>query len=261
MNDYEIIGKVLLGLPENSLKELFNKIGIETNLNEDELFCLHYQTFGGQILPYLGAFSGEQFDLDAFYAEIGERPEFKKESPDHIGLQFLLYSELKEKKVLFESLIFPWFQLFALTVKREAEEPFKSLACLILEKVEESNALTSSGITLEKETGLKDITKYLTTPFQSGFYLSLSSLKKIAKRTDLPLSFGGRSEVLLQLIYTSLDYDKWEALLVALIEEVKGWEVFYQQNLKRSFDLLEKVNNTREFLGKIRQLSNLPGRV
>ena len=45
MNDYEIIGKILLGLPESSLKELFNKIGVETNLNEDELFCLHYQTF------------------------------------------------------------------------------------------------------------------------------------------------------------------------------------------------------------------------
>ena len=112
---------------------------------------------------------------------------------------------------------------------------------------------------LGKETGLKEITQYLMTPFQSGFYLSLLSLKRIAKQTDLPLSFGSRSEVLLQLIYTSLDYDKWEVFLEALIEEVKGWEVFYQQSL--NFDLFEKVKETGVFLGKIRQLSNLPGRI
>ena len=102
---YKTMGHILLGLPESSPLELLEQAGISFDEgSEDEFFCLHYEVLGRQGLPYHSAFWSSEDEMNFFRShlfsffegddEFKKRPEFKKESPDHIAFIssfFLIY--------------------------------------------------------------------------------------------------------------------------------------------------------------------------
>jgi putative dimethyl sulfoxide reductase chaperone len=79
----------------------------------------------------------------------------------------------------------------------------------------------------DAKTGLKDIARYLITPPHSGLYLSRDAIGDLARAHDLPRGFGGRQQVLSNLLYTAVQYDSLNELLGELTAVVHQWQYGY----------------------------------
>ena len=308
---YETVGQVFLGLPGSSPLKLLTELGLSyEGLNEEEFFCLHYETFGRQWPPYHGVFWSLDEEKDYFRSHLFSffededdfklRPEFKKESPDHIGLHFLFLSHLLKRELqdpsnktarkrqhFFDSYLFPFCKFFLLTLEKESTSIFGVLAKDLFKKMisdfkevsrEESpleagpqgesyvGKVVPAPSLLKKELGLKDMTHYLLNPSKVGFFLGQKGLRDCARSCDVPIGFGKRGEILLQLFYTSLDFEKLSSLLEALKREVQTWIFFYKkkkEDLKSSAfyweTLIERSKGALNFLNEMKLISEKLG--
>ena len=230
--------------------------------------------------------------------EFKKRPEFKKESPDHIGLHFLFLSYLLEKTLdgkekrlqrklqhFIDSYLFPFCIVFLSTLEKDSKPPFKEFGQKLLrsflkdfredskEEKTYPEVLTkeshlenwsATNVLENKDLGLKDVVHYLLNPSQAGFFLGQGNLLECAKVCDLPSSFGKREDILLQLFYTSLDFEKWGLFLEALYKEGKRWLHFYQkkkENLKGQCQfwnsLINRSRQSLELLSKMKTISEI----
>ena len=228
--------------------------------------------------------------------EFKKRVEFNKESPDHIGIHFLFLSHLLKKefesdcvktkakrKHFVKSYLFPFSIVLLLTLEREAATPFKELAGDLFKRfAEDFKETLGEGLSCRedieaeiklrreelfpllnnKESGLKEITAYLLNPSKIGFFLGQKSLLNCARSCELPFGFGKRTELLLQLFYTSLDFEKLGSLIESLKEEVEKWVYFYKEKKKElealSFyweGLIARSNMAIELLTEMKSIS------
>ena len=298
---YETVGQVFLGLPGSSPLKLLKKLNLSSvGITEEEFFCLHYETFGRQWPPYHSVFWSLDEEKDYFRSHLfsfleeeddfKKRPEFKKESPDHIGLQFLFLSHLLKRELedplkkitvkrqhFFDSYLFPFCKFFLLTLEKESASIFGSLAKDLFKKMmddfkvgpkEESfiGGVVPAPSLLKKDLGLKDMATYLLNPSKVGFFLGQKGLRDCAMSCDVPIGFGKRGEILLQLFYTSLDFEKLGPLLDALKKEVQTWILFYEkknEELQRFSlyweTLIERSTSALNFLGEVKLTSETKG--
>ncbi|MEC8623570.1 MAG: molecular chaperone TorD family protein [Bdellovibrionota bacterium] len=271
---YETVGQVFLGLPGSSPLKLLKKLNQSNGgITEEDFFCSHYETFGRQWPPYhsvfwsldeeKGYFRSHLFSFFEDEDDFKKRPEFKKESPDHIGLHFLFLSHLLKRELedpsnktlrkrqhFFDSYLFPFCKFFLLTLEKESACLFGVLAKDLFKKMMDDFKGPSSNYSppesayqeapytgtvvpapslFNKDLGLKDMTAYLLNPSKVGFFLGQKGLRDCARSCEVPIGFGKRGETLLQLFYTSLDFEKLGALLEALKREVQTWILFYKK--------------------------------
>ena len=228
--------------------------------------------------------------------EFKKRVEFNKESPDHIGIHFLFLSHLlkreferkcaktkAKRKYFVKSYLFPFSIMLLLTLEREAATPFKELARDLFKRfVEDFKETLGEGLSCReeieaeiklrreelfpllnnKESGLKEISSYLLNPSKIGFFLGQKSLLNCARSCELPFGFGKRTELLLQLFYTSLDFEKLGPLIESLKEEVQKWVHFYKEK-KKELDglafywegLIARSNMAIELLTEMKSIS------
>ena len=294
---YEAVGHVFLGLPGSSPLKLLKQLNLtHQGLTEEDFFCLHYETFGRQWPPYHSVFWSLEEEKDYFRSHLfsffededdfKKRSEFKKESPDHIGLHFLFLSHLLKRELqdssnktarkrqhFFDSYLFPFCKFFLLTLEKESTSLFGGLAKELLKKMmndfkgnpkEDSfiGGVVPAPSLLKKDLGLKDMTTYLLNPSKVGFFLGQKGLRGCASSCDVPIGFGKRGEILLQLFYTSLDFEKLGPLLEALKKEVQTWVLFYENKKKelQSFSsywdvLIERSKGALNFLNEMKLIS------
>jgi hypothetical protein len=81
----------------------------------------------------------------------------------------------------------------------------------------------------DARTSLKDIARFLTVPARCGLYLSRDDLTRLGRADDLPRGFGGRMQMLVNLLRSAAEFDRMEALLDRLSAQVEAWRAAYQQ--------------------------------
>ncbi len=77
------------------------------------------------------------------------------------------------------------------------------------------------------KTGLKEIARYLVTPPHSGLYLSRDTIGELARACELPRGFGGRQQMLSNLLYTAVQYDSLPTVLTGLQAIFDTWHDSY----------------------------------
>lgn len=65
-------------------------------------------------------------------------------------------------------------------------------------------------------TDLRRIAEWLTTPARCGFFLSKSDIARLARRFELPRGFGGRAQILINLLRAAARFDAIPAVFEAL---------------------------------------------
>jgi TorA maturation chaperone TorD len=81
----------------------------------------------------------------------------------------------------------------------------------------------------DEKTGLKEIAAYLLVPAYSGLYLSRDHIGRLARRHRLPRGFGGRQNMLLNLLRSAASYEGTGAILAALQVLADGWAGKYEE--------------------------------
>ena len=109
----------------------------------------------------------------------------------------------------------------------------------------------------DEQTGLKEIVTYLLTPVYSGIYLGRDDIGRLARQRALPRGFGGRQQMLLNLLRSAANYDGVDTVLDALQEVIAGWATAYgemaaEPALKSSAKLWRsRANETAGMLEKM----------
>ena len=192
---------------------------------------------------------------------------FETAEPDHIAseLRFLAFLCAAEAEARQDGLpdiaakcqarqatflsdhLLTWLPPFVIALERSGQPFYAALAILTLDFVADHAAnldLTGwqsqiaqnlSGLSLpepptlltNEKTGLKDIARYLITPPHSGLYLSREAIGDLARAHDLPRGFGGRQQMLSNLLYTAVQYDSLPTVLTGLQAILDAWHNDY----------------------------------
>ena len=215
------------------------------------------------------------------------------ESPDHIGLELAFLSFLSGAEAdalqdgenlhvlriqtlqrdFLDQHVLPWLPVLVQAISQQGLPFYTELAQLSLELVSEHHTALGEGIVvrqaafalphlpslLENEkTGLKDIAAYLLTPAYSGFYLGRDDIARLGRRRQLPRGFGGRLQMLENLLRSAVDYDHLPQLIDDLQALMDGWQSAYQfyaetESAWEPFAVawLERLESTRAILGTV----------
>jgi putative dimethyl sulfoxide reductase chaperone len=139
-----------------------------------------------------------------------------------------------------------WLPPFVIALERSGQPFYAALATLTLDFVAD-HAATTVGAPLVadpdlmgqaqgrppqemlayEKTSLKDIARYLITPAHSGLYLSRDAIGDLARAHDLPRGFGGRQQMLSNLLYTAVQYDSLPLVLTGLGAVLAEWHSGY----------------------------------
>ncbi len=185
------------------------------------------------------------------------------ESPDHIGLELAFLSflsgaeadaiqdgeELHVHRIqslqrdFFDQHLLPWLPVLVQAVGQQGLPFYSELSRLTLELACEHRAALGEGVAvrqaafalphppalLENEkTSLKDIAAYLLTPAYSGIYLSRDDIARLGRSHKLPRGFGGRTQMLSNLLHSAVDYDHLPVLISDLHAVLDIWQAAYQ---------------------------------
>ena len=80
-----------------------------------------------------------------------------------------------------------------------------------------------------EEAGLREMVRYLTTPFLSGVYCGRHDIGRIARALNLPRGFGGRETMLLNLFRSGGQYETAAPLLEQLVQFAANWQTAYAE--------------------------------
>ncbi|MDT8307445.1 MAG: hypothetical protein RRC07_16050, partial [Anaerolineae bacterium] len=79
-----------------------------------------------------------------------------------------------------------------------------------------------------EKTGLKEIAGYLLAPVHSGLYLSRDDISALARAVELPRGFGGRQQMLMNLLRAAAQYETMAALAGELQRVAGEWQAAYR---------------------------------
>lgn len=238
-------------------------------LVEDELAADHQHLFGFNVFPYQSIFLDPAGLLGgvvseavlSFYIAAGFQPDMQNESVDHIGheltcLAFLCRQEarasgdeLPKISAKFASLqqeflrhnLLSWLPPLVTAIRFQRQAFYTALADLVVELTsdhwldlegDESATLTfpePPDLLSNSEVGTKDIVRYLLTPAYSGLYLSRDDIGRLARQRSLPRGFGGREQMLQNLIRSAANYDNVETVFWDLHNLVEAWVSAYSK--------------------------------
>jgi TorA maturation chaperone TorD len=201
----------------------------------------------------------------AVYQESG----FATAEPDHIAseLNFLAFLCAAEAEARQDGLadvaaqcqsqqasflgnhLLTWLPPFVIALEQAGQPFYAALAMLTLDFVadhaanldlsgfKQSTIANLTGLVVEppelltkEKTGLKDIVRYLITPPHSGLYLSRDAIGDLARACDLPRGFGGRQQLLSNLLYTAVQYDSLNEVLGGLTAVLYQWQIGYTKS-------------------------------
>jgi putative dimethyl sulfoxide reductase chaperone len=135
-----------------------------------------------------------------------------------------------------------WIAPFAQAVRAEADPFYTELVEMTMALVVYHYADLSDGsaplqpfelppspkLLGEEETGLKEIADYLISPLYSGIFLSRDAIGRLARQANLPRGFGGRRQMLTNLLRAAAQYEQFPALMAHLDALVQSWITGYQ---------------------------------
>jgi TorA maturation chaperone TorD len=235
--------------------------------DEDEAAADYQHLFGFNVFAHesifldpaglLGGPVGEAV-LHSF-TRAGYDPGTSSDNADHIGhelncLAFLCGAEaeaweddrpnvasrivLLQKEFLDQHLL-GWLPPLALSIRQQNQPFYSALADLALDLATSHRSDTDSGpadvfllpeppdLLADEQAGLRDIVAYLLTPAYSGVFLARDDIGRLAHRQTLPRGFGGRRQMLQNLLRSAANYDMLEMVLQDLGQLTKGWETAY----------------------------------
>jgi len=258
-------------------------------VKEDDLASEHYLVLGMGVYPfghyYLspeGNFGGEN---DSGLIQMYQKYQFSYEllgrgaEASHLGLELWFLSTLKnnpeERRAFLAGHLLPWIPTFTYAIREVGSPLFSWLANYTFkilledwknlggEKVEN---LSEQKIVLPHwdvmkdfldllETGIRDIAQNLTIPAFSGFFLSKSSLKFLARDVNIPMGFGERANLLENLLRESTRYEEAGSFIKNLLAYTQKWKNYYH-SLPDSLSKIKKewlrvLNYTEALLQKI----------
>jgi putative dimethyl sulfoxide reductase chaperone len=211
----------------------------------------------------LGGAVGEA--VAASYRQAGYAPETAASSPDHAGyelglLAFLCGAEADAvgdglratvervqglQRDFLDQHLLAWLAPLVVAIReqsgaRSAYYPFyAALAELALALIDDHAAALGGlperwslpappPLLASEKTGLKQIAAYLLAPGYSGLYLSRDAIGELARALDLPHGFGGRQQIMANLLRAAAQYGQM-APAVAHLRQVSGrWQASYR---------------------------------
>ncbi len=119
----------------------------------------------------------------------------------------------------------------------------------------------------DERTALPDIAAYLLTPAYVGLVLTPATIRDLGRRLALPRGFGGRSQLLTNILRAAAQYDQFGLVLTALGELATDWESGYRA-IRTDWPLLtpfvrpweERAAGTRGFVEAMHQEMAANGR-
>ena len=236
-------------------------------INLDDTAAAHQHLFGFNIFPYESIFldpSGLLGGLatDAVlnsYSQAGFIPSPDSASPDHIGNELDMMAHLtgaeadawednlpivaqnmqRLQREFLQSHLLRWLFPFVVTVQRQDDPFFAAVAQLTFELVSDhaSDLAMQDELDLDlpiapallddDKTSLRDIAEFIVTPPHSGVYVGRDDVGRLAREIELPRGFGGRDQMLLNLIRTAVQYKTIPALIDNLRAELGAWDGEY----------------------------------
>ena len=82
-----------------------------------------------------------------------------------------------------------------------------------------------------EDIGLKEIVNYLLSPINCGLYLNRAHIRSMGLRHQLPLGFGNKRQMFLNLFRTSGQYGSTAILIAELVATSKWWLEGYQNQI------------------------------
>jgi TorA maturation chaperone TorD len=236
-------------------------------INEDEVAADYQHLFGFNIFPHESIFLDPAGLLGGpvsesvlhSYTRVGYNAGVSSDNADHIGhelncLAFLCGAEadaweddrpdaagrmaLLQVEFLDRHLL-GWLPALVLAIRQQRQPFYSALADLLLDLVISHRSDPNQGpagafllleppdLLADEQAGLRDIVAYLLTPAYSGIYLARDDIGRLARQQTLPRGFGGRRQMLQNLLRSAANYDMLELLLQDLSELIKGWETAY----------------------------------
>jgi TorA maturation chaperone TorD len=235
---------------------------LPNSIDFDQLAADHQHLFGFNLYPYQSIFLDSSGllggDITAgvllAYEDAGFDVGVSSESADHIGheLRFLSYlcgleagspgagAIVAQQRAFLEGHLLRWLPVLVLAIRQERVPFYVSLARLTLDIVAEHwDSLEHEpsvfklpkppNLLADERTGLKEIVAYLLTPVTSGFFLSRDDIGRLARELSVPRGFGGRQQLLLNLLRSAANYEALPAVLELLGELIAAWIAGYQE--------------------------------
>lgn len=136
-----------------------------------------------------------------------------------------------------QSHLLQWLPPLIVAIQRHGDDFYRSVAELVWQLVVDHAEQLDATLTFslpptvpdlaDADTALKTIGRYLTSPHESGWWLSGGEMGEIGRKLNLPRGFGGRIQTMMNLFRSATQYDGAYALLTALQAEAEAWQVAY----------------------------------
>lgn len=227
----------------------------------------HQQLFGFQLFPYESLFLDSSGLLGGVVTEAVQRcfdeagfsAGTSTAAADHIGheLSFLaLLCEIeaggepaaqatarRRQHAFLENHLLRWLAPLVVALQQQPHPFYAALAGLTWAvTADHYNArppatapvftlLPPPDLLAQPQTGLKEIARYLVTPPHSGLFLGREDVRVLARPLELPTGFGGRREMLYQLLQAAARYDSLPAMLDGLAAVPAAWRHAYRRLL------------------------------
>lgn len=254
----------------------------------DDAKIAHQQLFGFDVFPHESIFrdssglvGGETVDaVIAYYWQGGFQ--WHGEA-DHIAneLAFLAFLTVAEAHAWEDDLVqvaqrlrqlqldflqahlLQWLPPFVVAVQRQGDAFYRSVATLTWELVSDHAEQSSRSFApspqppapnlTDPETALKTIGRFLTSPHESGWWLSGGEMGEIGRKLNLPRGFGGRIQTMMNLFRSASQFDGAVALLAALQLQVQSWQLAYDnlENPELTDAWQQRLTETLRLLGEM----------
>lgn len=226
----------------------------------------HHHLFGFNVFPFEAIFRAQDGLLGGAvseavaesYRRAGYAPELAASSADHVGYElelmaFLCGAEADAwqdgvqaavqraqalQRDFLHAHLLPWLPPLALALRRQGNAFYAAVADLTL-ALAADHATALGGLPGawalpdlppqdEAQTGLREIAQMLLAPVSSGLYLSRDDLGALAQALRLPRGFGGREQMLVNLLRAAAQYDTLDALIERLEQVIEEWRRHYR---------------------------------
>ena len=268
--------------------------------NVDAAAATHQTLFGFNIFPYesifldsSGLLGGAITDSVLFsYQEAGFAVDADSTSPDHIGHELQLLAHLcgaeadawednlastAEKmrhmqQDFLRNHLLCWLVPFVMAVQGQKRPFYTALANLTLDFIHDHfqeigldeeiqfQLPTPPSLLNNENTGLKEIADYLTSPPNSGFFLSWEDVTQLARTQNIPRGFGDRTQMLTNLLRGAAQFDTLPALLNEMQTMTASWQDDYATCASTMPELApfiaiwqERITQTRQILTQVEQ--------
>lgn len=238
-------------LPQlKQIEPLAEALGSDPDL--DALAAAHHALLSLEVFPFEGVFLDPEGLVSA--------------RTDHLGvmLETLAEASPDEARILLDEHLLRWLPAFVVAVRAHDAGFFRVVIDLALELViahrqslgEPPVVHVDSPAWLDDPShDLRAIARFLTTPAQSGFFLSRRDIAALGRRLDVPVGFGGRARMLEHLWRGAGEYDAVGPLideLIALVD-TRAYQELDDRLAPSIASWAVKLSATRAALSRMRE--------